>query len=276
MLWKDVLFSYFLMFTCFLVKILIDKDEVNGSFIILFAFVMACTAQLRYNGLILIIILLIVLSAYLYKKDKSKRVYIAVPALTVIFILLIASLNVVYDVEDNQKDTFYTKVVHLLSDYDLYLDLSNDDGAKIHKVIPRKNIEKFYSATYSDPAYFNSNYTAYANNKMDYISMAVKYSILNPVHFVKYLFDSSPWMWKITRDSDWSGSVYNTNVDKIKEYFYNQGRTPEGDFDNVSIKNSQKDYYNKLNEFVNNFNANSITQTLFMSPAFTCIYLLYY
>ena len=272
-LWKDVLFSYFLMFTCFLIKVLFDKDDVSIGFIILISVVMAFTAQLRHNGTIVILIFLVALALYLYKKNKSQKLYIAIPALTIVFILLIASLNVVYDVEDTQKDALYTKVIHMLSDYDLYLDLSNDDRAKIHNVISEKDIKEYYNPTFSDPVYGHGNHSAYSNNKMDYITMAIKYSILNPLHFVKYLFYSSPIVWDITRDSDWIGNVYYTTGGEAKKPFYDfKKTTPAAGYDDPITVNSQKGFYKEFNAFVLSLRNNYIFQTLFLNPAL-CMYL---
>ena len=84
------------------------------------------------------IIVLIILTIYFFRKSHSKKICIALPSLTIIFILLIASLNVVYDVEDNQKDFIFVKTSHMLADYDLHLDLADADRDKIHKMMDEK------------------------------------------------------------------------------------------------------------------------------------------
>ena len=267
-LWKDVLFSYFLMFTCFLVKVLLDRDRAGYGFIVVMSIVMACTAQLRHNGTIVILIFLAVLAIYYYRKDKKQKLHIKIPALTIVFILMIASLNVMYDVDDNQKDALAAKVVHILSDYDLYLDLSDEDSAKIHNLISEKNIKTYYNKTYSDPVYNHFNHTEYDKNKMDYIFLAMKCSVFHPIHFMKYLLKSAPMVWDITRDSDWGGIIYKTDNDKSKENFYRQkNTTAAAGYDNATVKNSGKGFYEKMNSFAYDFKDNYITQTLFLSPA---------
>ena len=272
-LWKDVLFSYFLMFTCFLIKGLLERKEVNYGFIILVSAVMACTAQLRHNGTIVIIIFLAVLAIYLYRENHSQKLYIAIPALTIVFILLIASLNVAYDVDDNQKDAFYAKVVHMLADYDLSLDLSKEDRAKIYKLISKKDIKNHYTPTFTDPIYRHGNYKEYSNNKMDYITIAMKYSILHPFHFAKYLLKSAPMVWDITRDSDWKGSVYYLDLDDAKKSFYKSKKTsPAAGYDNPTVINKDKEIYKEFNSFLFGFEDNGICNTLFLNPAL-CMYL---
>lgn len=47
-LWKDILFSYFMMFLCFLAKVMIDRQgKVDWRFIVLISLIMAFIAELR-------------------------------------------------------------------------------------------------------------------------------------------------------------------------------------------------------------------------------------
>jgi hypothetical protein len=51
-LWKDVLFSYLMMFLCFLALVMIDKNgDVDYKFIIVISIVMAVIAEIRGNGM---------------------------------------------------------------------------------------------------------------------------------------------------------------------------------------------------------------------------------
>ena len=269
MILKDILFSYFLLFSCFLIYVLLDKKaNVSFTFVIIFSLSMAFVAQIRPNGIYLIVILLIFLSIYLYKKDKLKNLYILIPALTIIFILLIASLNIVYDVEDNQKDAVMTKVIHMLADYDLNLDLSNGDRDKIHKLFNRSVIEHNYDITFSDPIYNVANKKVYDNDKSTYISMAIKYSLNNPFYFLKYIFGSSPMVWNIVRGDDWSGSAYRTDTDASRDFFIEK-RDLSGlsDFESAPTVNKGTKTYNQVDSFVNYIQKNKLLDTLFNSPA---------
>ena len=203
-LWKDILFSYLLMFLCFLIKVMLDKQgKVDLKFIIIMALVMAFISQLRMNGFYMTIIVLIILTIYFFRKSHSKKICIALPSLTIIFILLIASLNVVYDVEDNQKDFIFVKTSHMLADYDLHLDLADADRDKIHKMMDEKKLNKTYDIYFSDPIYRLSNESVYKNDSESYLKMALKYSLKNPERFLFYTFKSSDKVWGITKDEDW-------------------------------------------------------------------------
>lgn len=268
-LWKDILFSYFILFLSFLVKVLLDKKgDVDFGFIVLMSILMAFISQIRPNGIYIVLILLIVFALYLFKKNENKKISLSLPALTIIFILLIASLNVAYDVQDDQKDAVFAKVAHMLSDYDMNLDLKNEDSAKIHEMINETAIEQYYKPTYSDDIWVHSNEQVYNNGKSTYIGMAISYSLQNPIYFLEYMFKSSPMVWDLTRDNDWAGNVYKTDINNANRFFYaSQKDTPAAGYDGVMATNSKTNEYLQLNGLVYQVKDNIITDTLFESPA---------
>ena len=268
-LWKDILFSYFLMFLCFLIKVLLDKEgQISYKFIILLSIVMAFVSQLRPNGIFIILVLLIIFGIYLFRKNKTDKMFLILPALTIIFILLIASLNVAYDVEDNQKDAVFAKIVHMLADYDLNLEMSNEDRAKIHEMMNETTIKENYKDTYSDLIWDAADEQVYDNNKATYLGMAISYSLKNPLHFIEYMFKSSPMVWDLTRSDDWVGNVYKTDINNANRFFYRQANaTPAADFDGVMATNSKTNEYQQLNSMAYAVRDNPITDTLFESTA---------
>ena len=266
---KDTLFSYFLLFACFLVKVLLDKEgDVDYTFIIIFSLVMAFVAQLRHNGLYVILIFLIILAIYLYKKNKSKKLYISIPALTIIFILLIASLNVAYEVKDDEKDTIFTKIIHMLSDYDLNLTMENSDRDKIHEIVNETKIKEKYSIYSSDELYSASvgNIDVYNSDKLSYISLAIKYSLQNPLHFLAYVFGSSPVVWDVFHINNWKSIIYSTDMPVMKDTFYAKNCVTVPYYENVA-NNYGTDEFKSLDSFVTYFKDNYILDTFLFSPA---------
>lgn len=195
--------------------------------------------------------------------------HIYIPALTIIFILLIASLNVVYDVEDNKKDAVFSKTIHLLADYDLNLELDASDKNKIHEVIPEKTIKERYNPYYLDTIGYASNESAFDNDRGAYITMAIKYSLQNPIHFLDYLFKSSAMTWDITRDNDWKGKpYYDITTDGARTSFFNHNHSiPTTPYENASLINFGTDEFNRLDFIVDSAKDNIILDTLFNSPA---------
>ena len=273
-LWKDVLFSYAILFLCFLIKVLVDKKcKVNIKFIILLGFTMACVAQLRLNGIYVIVPLLIILAYYLYRHDKTGKFFVKLPVIVIIFILLIASLNVVYNVQDNAKDATLSKTTHMLANYDLYHKLDAKDSAKFHELINETAVKDKYNTFFTDPVRNAANESVFEANKGEYIGMAVKYSLQDPIHFIKYLLSSSEITWDITRDSYWQGKPYyidenGPNLEHSRNnYFKSYHTTPVAAYENVSSANEGNGLFNLLNYIVYNARTNIITDTLFESPA---------
>ena len=268
-LWKDILFSYFLMFLCFLIEVLLDKKENVGIlFLIIFSLTLAFVFHLRSNGIFVVLALLIIFGVYFFRNNKSKKYYISIPTLTIIFILLISSLSLIYNVEDTQKDVIYDKTVHILADYDLKVDVSGEDKQKIHELISEKDIREKFDPTFTDPTYAVANEQVFDNNKKGYIMMVIDYSLKNPLNFVEYVLDSSSMVWDITRDDDWSGYVYYVDLNNSKNSFFSSHHTsPIKEYENASSVNIGTQEYNDLNLFAESVRLNLITDTLFDSPA---------
>ena len=273
-LWKDILFSYALLFLCFLMQLFLDKKgNLSLLFIIVMSLTMAFVAQLRLNGLYIVIPLLIFIAYYLYRNNKKEKLFVLMPALTIMFIILIASLSVAYEVEDTHKDGVFAKVAHMLADYDLNLDLSEADKNKIHEMISEKDIKSKYNPYFTDPIRDTANQDVYDKNKNDYITMAIAYSLKNPIHFLEYMIGSSNMAWDITRDADWKGTVYYINEDGVnlqhaKENFYSKTHsTPKESYEDVVGVNEGTGEYNAVNSYVYAAKSNIILDTLFNSPA---------
>ena len=272
-LWKDILFSYCLMFLCFLAYVMIDRQgKVDYKFIVLLSLMMAFVAQLRGNGMYVALACIAVYSIYLFLKD-NRRMAVLLPILAITFILLIASLNIVYEVEDNEKDALLTKVAHMLADYDLNLDIEDADRVKIHEVIDKdKNKDKF-RLTGSDPTFSITDFKKMKADRDTYIELAIKYSLKNPLHCLEYLFGSSPMVWDIVRDSDWAGCPYYMNGEKdrlqmdFNIYYSGHNYTPTEPYENLSYANWGTPAFTALNLLSLGFKGFPVTDTLFESPA---------
>ena len=268
-LWKDILYSYFLLFLCFLIEVMIDRDyNISYLFAVVFSLTMAFICQLRPNGLIVIISLLIIFAFYLFKKNKTKKLYIVIPALTILFILMISSLNVAYEVNDVQKDVIFDKTTHILSYYDLNVNMSHDDKQKIHEMISEKDIKKNFNIYLTDHIYAASNESVFDADKGLYIKLVIKYSLKNPLKFLEYIFESSNMVFDITRDSDWIGYEYPIDLEANKNAYYNRYKIePLTTYDNASSKNIGTPAYDFLYSIAETFKNNIILDTIFNSPA---------
>lgn len=272
-LWKDILFSYCIMFLCFLAKVMIDKKgNVDYKFIILLSLIMAFIAQLRGNGMYVILVAVIIYSAYLFLKRNPKMGALLL-ALTITCIFLISMLDVAYDVEDNAKDAMMTKVAHMLADYDLNLEIDEADRDKIHNLIDKDKVKGYYIKTGSDTILSITDLKEFKNNKTPYIELAIKYSLKDPIHCLQYLFESAPMAWDIIRDSDWIGRPYYMNGEQdrlqmdFKLYYEKHNFTPTQNYENISYVNFGTPVFKVLNLLALGIEGHFIPDTLFNSPA---------
>lgn len=272
-LWKDVLFSYCLMFLCFLAKVMIDKKgNVNYKFIILLSVLMAFIANLRGNGMYVVLIVVIIYAVYLFLK-KNPKMGILLIALTLTCIFMISMLDVAFDVEDNEKDAMMTKVAHMLANYDMNLEIESSDRDKIHNLIDENKVKSYYIPTGSDTTLSITDLKEFKNNKTPYIELAIKYSLKNPIHSLQYLFESSPMVWDIIRDSDWIGRPYYLNGEQdrlqmdFKLYYEKHNFTPTQSYENLSYVNFKTPVFDALNLLALGIEGHFIPDTIFNSPA---------
>lgn len=97
------LFSYALMFLCFLIKVMVDREgKLDLKWIIIMAVTIAFVSALNNFGIYIALISLIPILAYLYFKNPNQNMLIHLSAAAIICICLLASLNIIYDVGAGQ------------------------------------------------------------------------------------------------------------------------------------------------------------------------------
>ena len=273
-LWKEILFSYSLLFLCFLIKVMIDKNgQIGLKFAIIMSLTIAITSQLSSNGLFIAIISLIVTSLYLYKKDKTNQMFLKIPVAAIIFILLISSLSMAYNVEDVQNSQTFINTAHKLAEYDLKLDLNDADKTKINELMNESQIKTAYKPSYPNSIASIANKEVFDNDSESYINMARGYSLSNPFAFLKYSLKSSAIVWDITRNPEWIGETYyiyedGSHLENARDkYFTSINQTPKESFEKVSSPNLGQEKYYGVNSYVTTFKDNPILDTLFNSPA---------
>ncbi|WP_406531862.1 hypothetical protein [Methanobrevibacter sp.] len=98
-----VLFAYFIMFLCFLIKVMIDQNgQLDTKIIILMALTIGIMSGLNNYGIAIAIPTLIAIAYYLLKRGASENSFVTLVGLAVLCIFLIASLNFVYDVQSDK------------------------------------------------------------------------------------------------------------------------------------------------------------------------------
>lgn len=102
---SNILFSYALMFLCFLIKVLIDENwQIDNTLAILLALTLVAISGLNTFGVLIAVILLILIAWCLLQKGTPQNTLIKFAGITIVCILLVTSLNFVYDAnQDNMN-----------------------------------------------------------------------------------------------------------------------------------------------------------------------------
>lgn len=131
---SNILFSYSVMFLCFLIKIMIDKNgQIDGKLIILMALTLGIMGGLNNYGILIAVPTLIAITYYLIKKGQSENNYVQFAGLAILCIFLIASLNFVYDVHTDK------------------MKLPTDDSFE-HDINLEKAQSQYFSAIKAEPS----------------------------------------------------------------------------------------------------------------------------
>lgn len=155
---SNILFSYAVLFLCFLIKVMVDRDgEIGKKMIILMALTLAVMSGLCTYGIYVALISLIAIIAYLYRKGAAQNTFIALAGISIVCILLIASLSFICGVED---DTLNIKTNDAFEDG---VDVNGARGEFFSMINsePTDNIEKVTSANLRNEKY--STIDSYAN-----------------------------------------------------------------------------------------------------------------
>lgn len=99
---SNILFSYSILFLCFLIKIMVDNEgEIDRKLIIIMALAIAVMSGLSTYGIYVALISLIAIIAYLHMKGSPKNTIITLAGISLVCILLIGSLSFIYGVEND-------------------------------------------------------------------------------------------------------------------------------------------------------------------------------
>jgi hypothetical protein len=254
-LWKDILFSYGLLLFCFLMEIIIDKNyEVSNIFVILLGLLMAIISKIRFNGLFVMIIFLIILGIVFFVKKKRKEIIIIILSYLAGMILIIG-LEHLYNVENNSKSAINTKIMHIISYYEIEGFLSAKDNKIISKIVDISEMGDNYNVYFSDPIYAISNQEMTIKYRTQLIKIILRESFKHPISFVKYALKSSTMTWSIVRPNDAIGVVMWLNIESVNNE------------DNIVAIHKEENYYKKSYEFIDNSVNNKVTSTIFYSAA---------
>lgn len=263
-LWKDIIFSYMFLLTCFLIEILIDKKfVVKKSFLIILGLVFAIVSKLRHNGLYCLIIFLIILCIiFLKKKNKIACLYII--SSFIISMIMISGLEVIYNVKQLKMTLIETKAMHALAYYNENDLLTESEKNLISRIVDLDIMHDNYNKYYSDALAFKFNKLELINNSKDIKRIFIRESFKHPVYLTKYILNSGNMTWSIIRPDDAIGTMifFSSDFSNIAEDFT---YIDINDYDNI---NKEKEIYKNIkSKVIYSMYYNKFLQTILYSAS---------
>lgn len=246
-LWKDILYCYFILLLCFITEIIYEKEFIISNKLLVFlSIVLAFVFSLRYNGIIVTIFTVTILAYLLLKKDKISKNYLKLPIITIISILCINSLNLIYNVESNQKDAIASKIVQYIGAFVKEEVISNKDNQVLSNFINVDELYLYYNPYFSDTIYeCDFEEDIYLNYKKEIYGMLLKYTFKYPQIFFDFASKSTSLIWQIPSPDDMIGTTIETGTDATNNYM---GIVP---------KHYDEEFYQEYQKFLN-YTKNSI------------------
>lgn len=256
-LWKDILFSYILLVVCFLSQKVLEKSfKCSLKDCLFLGLSLVLLSKIRYNGMYIALILLIIFIILLYKRDKKSKMFLKLPVIYVVGMLFISSLNLVFNVTENEKSAVEPKVMQYLSLHLIENNISKNDRKIIQEVADINSLKKVYHPTFSDNTYSKLDHKKYKKYKKELISYCFKYSFKNPDVFIKFVFDSTSFIWNPTFPENTIGLILNTDISSVNNE------------NNLTPYHINKRYYQIVNNKINYTLNNKLLKIILYNPAF--------
>lgn len=167
---SNILFSYSVMFLCFLIKVMIDaKGQIDKKLIIIMAITLAIMSGLSTYGIYIALFSLMTILYYLFDKNPPENTYIILVGIALIGMLLIGSLNFIYDVDNDTSniktnDAFKEGINLENAKNQFFSSISNNPSDEIENTAPINIKNSNYNLVDSFVNMFRENFILDALN----------------------------------------------------------------------------------------------------------------
>lgn len=262
-LWKDVLFSYVILWITFLLQKFIDKHfKLNKKDIILVSLLLVISYNLRYNGLVVLVFVTILLLIILFIKDRKSKNYIYLLLLTVFFFFSFNGLNVLFkvknlDVTSKSESVIESELLTMIGNIGREGNITKEEQDEINKFVSYDKLLLHARYNLHDAIVVcDANYEYITKHRSEFFTLLFNIIKENKAITLKYILKENSFIWSIVRLDDSYGYIikYDSNAPNSYELYYKQI------FENTRIYNLMSNYL----EFSID-NENKILQTIFYS-----------
>lgn len=221
-LWKDVLYSYSVLWLCFEVEKFIDKKfKLNFKNVLTLSFLLMLLPNLRHNGYIITVLMGIIILVLFIIHDRKSKNYLKFVGLIVVFFFSFKALERIYNVEDKLTVGDTAGVI----DFKL-LSLTGEIGR--NGTVTNKEIEEVNKYANFDKLVIYSHYNVtdviwlfcgidgniINANREDFYDLMKGMISKNKLITLEYLKKESSFIWRIVRYDDSFGikNYYGINA----------------------------------------------------------------
>lgn len=263
-LWKDVLYSYMILWFSFEIEKLIDKKfRINIKNVIKLSIILAVLPNLRHNGYLITLLFSIILFIIFIIKDRKSFNYLKLAGFVIIFLFSFKGLNKIYNVDKGLSVTGIGNIIDYkalavtgeIGRYGKYTFQEKNDVNKYIDFDCMVKNTRFNSLDHMWVSCKGDERLPSANKKNLYKTI---YNMVSKNIWVSIRFYLKEWgyVWKIVRFKDSWG-----NINYLGIYSSNSGILQyTRPFEDTSI-------YNLVYKYIIFTRQNVLFQTVFYSGA---------
>ncbi len=223
-LWKDVLYSYMLLWFCFEMEKVIDKKfKLELKDVIKISLMLAIIPNLRHNGYLITLLMSIILFIIFIVKDKKRYNYLKLAGFVVVFLLGFKGLNKLYNVDKGLSVTgigsiIDYKMIAVTGEIGRYGNYTKEEATEIDKYINFECMKRVSKYNLLDPLWLDckGKPEIMEANKVNMYKTIFKMMSKNVWVSIRYFLKEWGYVWRIVRYKDSFG-----NINYLGIYSYN-------------------------------------------------------
>lgn len=211
-LWKDVLYSYIILWLAFEIQKLIDKKfKINIKEVLKISLILVLIPSLRHNGYIITLFMSIILFILFIIYDKKSKNYLKLILFTAIFLFSFKGVEKIYDVktELNIRQTLNIldyKLLSLTGEIGREGNVSAKEKIELNKYVNFERVMKYTKYNALDGIWWNCDPkdSYIEENHSAFYKLIGGLASKNKLVSIKYVLKETAFIWKIVRlDDSW-------------------------------------------------------------------------
>lgn len=259
-LWKDVLYSYFILLLTFVLQICFDKKfRLNMKNITALACLTMILSNIRHNGIAVVLGMVVTIIITLFVIDRKSKNYLKYMGMCVVFAILFLIPSYLFHVQEDlggNTNQLEKKLIHIDGTFLVEGKLSQEEINILGKYISIDGLMQNYNPYFMDPIYNFINYEELNHEKDDLYRLTLKKMAQHPKATIRYFFNSTAVLFQFTLPEGAVGTTIETNI---------QASNKDPDINHI---HQDTEIYQKTNQLIDYLDTNDFFHTILFSPAF--------